>query len=234
MIPVAGTWRRLPVDGEDDKPIWQRWLLTAIFIVALLFGLWGLMTRFGTSNQPTGSGGSNRRVTELEQRIAILKRSDEISREANKSLQGELAEREEEISGLRADVAFYERFVGSAGPRRGLTIHTIELAPMTSSSGWRFNVTLTQNLNRGSISEGKLTLAIEGTEADKLKELSWDALRKQSNASPIDYSFKYFQRLEGEVVLPATFKPLRVKVFVQSKDGTRTEQSFNWAETQKK
>src|SRR3546814_19579440 len=47
----------------------------------------------------------------------------QISRDANRDLQGTLAERDEEIAGLRADVAFYERFVGATGQRRGLTVH---------------------------------------------------------------------------------------------------------------
>ena len=52
------------------------------------------------------------RLHELSQRETTLSVSDKISREANGDLQGTLAERDEEISALRADVAFYERLVG--------------------------------------------------------------------------------------------------------------------------
>src|SRR3546814_5446704 len=71
-------------------------------------------------------------VETLEQQVATLKRSDQISRDANRDLQGTLAERDEEIAGLRADVAFYERFVGATGQRRGLTVHQLHLQPQRS------------------------------------------------------------------------------------------------------
>src|SRR3546814_8764360 len=73
-------------------------------------------------------------VEALEQQVATLKRSDQISRDANRDLQGTLAERDEEIAGLRADVAFYERFVGATGQRRGLTVHQLHLQPQDRKS----------------------------------------------------------------------------------------------------
>ena len=74
------------------------------------------------------------RLDNLRQRNVILKRSDEISREANQDVQDLLRQREEEIAGLRADVAFYERFVGSSGPRRGLAVHSVEFAQEAGGS----------------------------------------------------------------------------------------------------
>ena len=49
----------------------------------------------------------------ISQRETTLGVSDRISRTANQELQASLAERDEEIAGLRADVAFYERLVGA-------------------------------------------------------------------------------------------------------------------------
>src|SRR5690606_32838672 len=46
-----------------------------------------------------------RQLEELGQRVITLERSDQISRAANIELQASLAERDEEIAGLRADVA---------------------------------------------------------------------------------------------------------------------------------
>ena len=60
---------------------------------------------------------------QLAQREATLARSDQISRAANKEVQSELAEREEEISDLRANLAFYERLVGATGQQKGLSVH---------------------------------------------------------------------------------------------------------------
>src|SRR3546814_7715685 len=127
----------------------------------------------------------------------------QISRDANRDLQGTLAERDEEIAGLRADVAFYERFVGATGQRRGLTVHQLHLQPQ-SDQAWHFTTTLTQNLNRGAVSSGQVTLPVEGTSDGKLQTLDWDALRQQPEAHGIAYSFTDFQEVGGDLLLDRT------------------------------
>jgi len=78
-----------------------------------------------------------RQLEELNQRVVTLERSDQISRAANTELQASLAERDEEIAALRADVAFYERLVGSTSQRKGLSVHSIEFAPEEGGT-WRY------------------------------------------------------------------------------------------------
>jgi hypothetical protein len=60
-----------------------------------------------------------------------------------------LADKDEQIASLRADVAFYERFVGSGGERKGLSVHSAEFEREAGGS-WRYQVVLTQSLNRGA------------------------------------------------------------------------------------
>ena len=147
----------------------------------------------------------------LKQQVATLSRSDQISRAANLEVQQTLAERDEEIAALRADVEFYERLVGATGQRRGLSVHAARFQPEAGGS-WRYTVTLTQNLNRGAISRGDLRFAVEGVAAGVLKTLDWDTLRQAEAAPPQAYSFRYFQKLEGSIVLPQGFTPQRVRV----------------------
>ena len=104
-----------------------------VIALALVFGGWGLWQVLGNTqaNQPTPAQmqALQKQIDVLEQRSATLSRSDQISREANRDLQGALAERDEEVAGLRADVAFYERFVGATAQRRGLSLHVAAEEP---------------------------------------------------------------------------------------------------------
>jgi hypothetical protein len=208
--------------------------IVALLLLALCFGGWGLWKVFGEAdaNQPTPAQmqAQQRRIDQLEQRAATLARSDQISRDANGDLQSALAERDEEIAGLRADVAFYERFVGATAQRRGLAVHELKLQP-SSDLTWHFVATLTQNLNRGAVNAGRLQVSVEGTRAGKLQRLAWADLRQQPNAPGIEYSFKYFQQVEGDLMLPADFKPTRVAVRLAPQNGNPLEQSFSWADS---
>lgn len=169
-----------------------------------------------------------KQLAELQQRVATLKSSDEISRAANQQLQSSLADRDEEVSSLRADVTFYERLVGTSGQRRGLSVHSV-LMKQDANGSWHYTATLTQNLNRGKISTGELSLQIEGARVGKLQDLQWSDLLQKPDAPAQPFEFRYFQRLDGSVMLPAGFTPHRIRVTLRS-EGTTIQQAFSWAD----
>jgi hypothetical protein len=170
------------------------------------------------------------RVERLRQRNAVARRSDEVSRAANQALQETLAERDEEIAALRADVGFYERLVGGSAQRQGLAVHSLSLTP-AGDGAWRYTLTLTQNLKKASVSKGDITLRVDGVKEGKLSSLAWADLVQSSEAAPQPFSFRYFQQLEGSVMLPPGFTPHRVRVQLKS-DGRQSEQVFPWQATQ--
>lgn len=222
------------VPAASHAPVPHHWVYLAVglFVAALGFGVWGVWTVFfsGGDGSGTSLAALRTRSDRLSQEVSTLRRSDQISRDANRDLERTLAERDEEIASLRADIAFYERFVGATGQRRGLSVHDLEMRRQDGDA-WHFVATLTQNVNRGAVNSGRLTLSIEGTRRDRMERLSWTTLRKQPNAPGAEYSFKYFQQLEGEILLPADFKPLRVTVRLVPQGGAAVEQSFPWPET---
>lgn len=167
------------------------------------------------------------RVKDLSRREAMLSVSDRISRTANTEIQTALAERDEEIAGLRADIAFYERLVGATSQPRGLGVHRVEFAP-EDGGVWRYQITLAQTLNRGAISQGSLTFVVEGVQEGKLSTVAWDALHQRTGVSGQDYSFRYFQQLDGSVMLPAGFSPQRVRVSLRGTDES-VEQDLDWS-----
>jgi len=209
-----------------------RLALLALVLAALAFGGWGLWRAYGP--QPANAGERLReataRIDVLEQESATLKRSDQISRQANADLQGTLAERDEEIASLRADIAFYERFVGATAQRHGLAVHELKLEPQRDPQLWHFVATLTQNLNRGAVNHGRLLLSVEASNGGRMQRLGWGELRQQQNAPGIEYSFKYFQQVEGDLVLPAGVRPVRVIARLVPASGAPQEQSFTWSE----
>ena len=209
-----------------------RFALLVLVLAALAFGGWGLWRAYGP--QPANAGERLRsqasHIDALEQEVATLKRSDQISRQANTDLQGTLAERDEEIASLRADIAFYERFVGATAQRHGLSVHDLKIVPQRDPQLWHFVATLTQNLNRGAVNRGRLLLAVEASNGGRMQKRAWGELRQQRDAPGIEYSFKYFQQVEGDLVLPAGVKPVRVIARLVPASGAAVEQSFTWTE----
>lgn len=216
----------------------QRLLLLAIVVLWLcsLSAIWFVATRYAATELPLVAQEARRLHKELQaaqaqiellrQNTSTLKRSDEISRSANQSLQQTLTEREEEISQLRADVAFYERLVGNSERRHGLNVHSVQIASQSNGT-WRYVVTLTQNLNRGKVSKGDLQLQVDGTLGGHLQTLEWPTLVQDKQASAQPFAFRYFQQLEGILMLPAGFAPSQIRVRLRA-DGGDLEQAFSW------
>ncbi len=226
---------QVTLKGARHNP--RGWLVAILIAWALsLVLVWLLAARFATPEM--GDMGNRLRqsqrqlaeqqklVEELKQRQATLLASDRISRAANTEVQASLAERDEEIAGLRADVAFYERLVGATSQRKGLNAHAVEFAPEAAGT-WHYSVVLTQNLNRGAISQGQMRFSLEGVKNGKLTTVSWDELHQRKAVPGQEYSFRYFQQLSGSVMLPKDFTPQRVRVSLSGSGGATT-QNFDW------
>jgi len=233
MTAPVPRFRVVPRDAMPSR----RWLLVlGVLWLLSLVGVWWLASsraapdlgqarsRLHASERTVEQ--LRRELDEANQRLVTLQRSDQISRAANIELQASLAERDEEISGLRADVAFYERLVGSTTQRKGLNVHSIEFSPEEGGT-WRYRAVLTQNLNRGAISQGQLRFSVEGVRGGKLASIGWNELHQRAEAPGRDYSFRYFQELVGSVMLPKDFTPQRVRVWLRG-NGGNVEQTFDW------
>ena len=56
------------------------------------------------------------------------------------------------------------------------------------------------------------------------------AVGQQQDAPGVAYSFKYFQQVEGDIVLPPGVKPVRLIVRLVPASGPPVEQSLTWSE----
>jgi hypothetical protein len=228
---------RLVVATDDPRARRRRWLLLGLGWLATVVAAWfaggwlsspleaQLRDRLRTvERQLAERTGQN---ATLEERLAIATRADQISREANLALQQTLAEREEELAGLRADLEFYERLVGG-GTRQGLRVHDFRLRPIPGSNGFGFVLTLTQTVRRGAEVTGRVEIAVEGVRAGRVERLDWRALLQDPEADAMRFGFKYFQRIDGSFVLPRDFAPSRVLVSGRGDGGESIEQTIAW------
>jgi hypothetical protein len=90
-------------------------------------------------------------------------------------------------------------------------------------------LTLTQNLKKSALTEGSAEISVEGVHDGKVVTVPWRELTAPSGGE-LHFSFKYFQRLEGMLSLPAGLSPNRILVSASSSGGERTQQAFAWAD----
>ncbi len=199
------------------------WLGSLLIVAALAAAL---VSRSPSATRLAELEAANKEINDLKGRVAMAARSEQVAKAAVTDLQQTLRDREEEIDGLRADLAFYGRLVGG-GKREGLAVHALRLKPLKDSQAWNFTATLTQNFKRGDQVDGRLSMTVEGVAGGKLQTLDWAALTQGQQGAGIEYGFKYFQQVGGTIMFPAGFAPNRVVVRADG-DGAHVEQEFQW------
>lgn len=170
------------------------------------------------------------RVESSRVRQKMAERQVDVLRQANNLLREEESNRQAEMQRLQGEVEFYQRLAGTSGSQEGLAVYELELQPTASSQVFRFVLTLTQNLRRSAVTSGTASIELEGTRDNLPVTLKWKELSGNNTARP-EFSFKYFQQLDGYLTIPADFLPERVQVSLKPKGSSKTlGRNFNWSE----
>ncbi|MEM9305542.1 MAG: DUF6776 family protein [Pseudomonadota bacterium] len=167
----------------------------------------------------------------LEQDLATARRGEQVTREAYEGLRQEIIVLEAELREARSDVAFYQRLLGAGGTRRGLAVHALRVRDTASPLHYRFRLTLSQNLEKAAVVDGRVTVAAEGISGDRMVELDADDLDLRIGDGTSAFEFKYFQEFDGSLRFPDGFVPERIIVELDV-EGRRdpVARSFDWSE----
>jgi hypothetical protein len=205
------------------------WIISLVIVGLLVWMLAGHGPAVVANRSNAGALGADNE--DLRQQVANLQRASQVSGIAAKELKRNLAERDEEISGLRTDLAFYSRLVGGNGQRDGLKVQGARTEPVKGSpNAWNVVVTLTQNARRGEALKGTLTLAVEGIQGNKVATLEGPALGQAAPSPGLPFSFKYFQQVQGSFTLPAGFKPTRLRIIASADGDVPVTSTIPWAD----
>ncbi len=214
----------------------RRWLVACLvaFVLGLIAASWGVLPRFRANlgevrEQRAALADLAEQRSQLQRELSVAQRRAQVSEEANRRLQSELEGGQQELSRVRADLSFYERLVGGGARQEGLSAYSLELRAAGVDGVYRYVLTLAQNLRQGRVISGRIRFTIEGVRNGRMERI--DAARFQSGeAAGDEFSFKYFQRVEGDWLLPADFQPVRVRVRLQPASGAVVDAEFGWDE----
>ncbi len=205
------------------------WLLT--LVGAFVLGGYYLKRDAHHGVQAAELSGLKNDKDALLQRVVVLERAAQVAHTATAGLQQALRDRQEEIAGLRADLAFYSRLTDGSGKPEGLNVHGVQINAGRGSRVYDFSVTLTQTLRTGPVSKGHVNLSVSGVRDGKLTTLSWTELAPNQPKVGLPFSFKYFQQVTGAIMLPAGFSPNRIRVVADASNNRgHVAQEFAWAD----
>ena len=170
----------------------------------------------------------DRRMNRLEARNAVLERETDVLRQANRLLREEETSRQAEIDQQQSQLDFFRRLAGTGGSQSGLDVYHAEILRTESTRVYQFILTLTQNIRRASIINGRVRIDIEGTMEDRPITLYWSRVSDGDTPEPT-FRFKYFQQIEGYLTLPEGFSPTRLRLTLEAANRRNpVQRSYDW------
>lgn len=169
------------------------------------------------------------RIEGLREEKAVLERAAQIERKAYDELDTTLKVLQAEILELKEELAFYRGIVSPRDAAQGLHLQRFRIEPNGKSQGYRYKIILTQILKDDRTARGRIQFTIEGLHNNETRVLGLEQVAEKP-VKELDYSFRYFQNLEGDLKLPADFKPQRVTIRVvpHRSSGETIEKTFDW------
>jgi hypothetical protein len=225
-----------------------RLLLAAVWIVSLVlvYGVvrYLVVPEVGPLERALSAARKNETALQAELDLARdgmsrEARAREIAEMALEDMRQALGQRQDEVAALRADVSFYQRLIEGGAQQPGLWVHELKLQRDGDTAGlggmYRYRLTLAQNLKRGKNAEGEVEMAITGSRGGKLVRLGLDQLTSDTANPDMQYAFKYFQQLEGTILLPEDFEPSAIQISMKPRaGGSAVRREFAWADANNK
>jgi hypothetical protein len=165
----------------------------------------------------------------LQERIAILERSNQIDSEVYREVTSSLQKMEYDVLRQQEELAFYRGIVSPAHAKTGLRIQSLELIPGVAPLHFRYSLLLTQVTRNNRHTQGVAKIKVNGSQAGVPKSLPLAEV-SQPMRKTWNFRFRYFQSLEGELQLPMDFEPETIQVEVRPADKSKPtlQRTFGW------
>ena len=175
--------------------------------------------------------GAETENSELRRQVAILDRSSVMDQRATEEVQATIIGLRDRVAQLEQDIVYYRQVVSAETEDTGLIISQLDIDATRESNRYRYKLVLRQQDADGDTSLiGHVNINLVGSQGEEQQILSLRDLSAEQDQLNIRLRFKYFQNIEGELVLPDNFIPDRLQVAAVSVEPVEKSinQNFSW------
>lgn len=166
----------------------------------------------------------------LKEQIRLLETHRDIDREAYRQVEATLAALEQKIQEQRDAIGFYRGIISPDDGGRGLRVQELRLTRGKNDREYHLNLVLVQVMQHDRSVNGDVAFSLEGAQDGEIVTYTLEQLVPEDEDSDWPFSFRYFQNLDRQLVLPDGFAPEKVHIEVRSKTKSiaSVKQSFLW------
>lgn len=220
---------------------WHRVGVFSLFLVVLTLFSWltyeygmreGLATRVEVIRErdeiKAQLAESLRLIESQRQQIADLKVGGRIDEQATEAVRQSVESLQSEVAELNEEIRFYKGVMLPNVEDQGLRIERLDLRDTGDPNRYRYSLLLTQVVDKHEYIQGDVQVSLVGMSGESETRLPLDQV--SDAGSSIRFRFRYFQNIDGELMLPQGFAPREVTVVAQAsgREGQRLERNFRW------
>lgn len=225
--PRPVTWRRTLLFLAVLAAFCAIWLVYNLGEVNGVAGLAELRQEYGGLEQRHHEISSENE--DLRKQVAILERATQIDRQAIQGVKSEFSEHQEELLALREEIEFYRGIVSPDKVKPGLRVYRFDVFAGEQPGEYRFDLVLTQFKHNDRYIRGAVHWEIAGRQGETAQVLTLADVSSDAS-SVLNFKFRYFQHLTGDIRLPEEFAVDTVLLRVKSaaKGNPIVEYTLKW------
>jgi len=154
----------------------------------------------------------------------------EVDRRALELVRNEMAAEKERTVDLEEGLSFYRAMVVSDDMGNGLSVRKPELVPAETPGRFEYRFFIQQREREYEMVEGHLAVEVSGIKGGKDVSLPLAKLSADFDEKAATLHFRYFQAIEGELVLPQGFEPKDITMVAKASKPRQSEakKQFPW------
>ena len=168
-------------------------------------------------------------ISSLRQEVAGLRLGGEIDSRANEEVRQTVEVLQNQIAQLSEEIRFYKGVMLPNVEEKGLRIERLDVERTGEPNKYKYSLLLTQVVDKHEYVQGGVEIALLGSKADSEKQLFLSEFSGVKQAR-VGFRFRYFQNIDGELLVPEGFLPKEVMIIAKSsgRNSQRLERKFDW------
>jgi len=238
--PTGSPDPQMMLVSQRQTPLWKRLLMSSLILFLVAGGFFiagyyqGIREKIHVLDERAElrleTEQLKQDVSQLQEQAAIHKHGSELERQASERVRKENISLQNRVSELEEAVSFYKGIMAPRKNDKGLRIERLELSSTVNKRRFKYKVVMTQVADNSSYISGSVSLNLVGVRQGVKESIPFEQLSQEQSSSGIPFKFRYFQNVDGEIVVPDEFVPEQIEVIAQSKGrkATRLEKRFDW------
>jgi len=166
----------------------------------------------------------------LQQDFVNVEQASLVDRQALVEVQDILVGLREINAQLEEDVFFYRKIMSPENGESGLAIGQLDLSATEEENRIRYHIELIQLANNENVISGYANVNILGMQDGSEVSFPLRSIAPDESQLDIKLQFRYFQNIEGELIIPENFIPETVQILAisQGENEKTVQKKFVW------